>query len=245
MKKLILSLLLAPILHISAFAQEPNVTTSSITGEKFTIDENSKIVDKETGRRIPYQKFQELTKNDVNAYRLEAQYDEFGEIASFKFRPATAEERLDNRTYGKDLTLRPKTGEIMPLFVMKGLDGKTYRSTDLKGNIVVLSFWLQLRKPFWHAAMTQKMQDILKPYLGKSDFISLGTLDESRENLEKFVATQPLPFIPVPKSYTFSQKFAVTASPSFIVIDKSGNVAAYIEGSEFDELKNVLEKLTK
>jgi len=37
----------------------------------------------------------------------------------------------------------------MPLFVMKGLDGKTYMSTDLKGNVVILSFWLRTSRPFW------------------------------------------------------------------------------------------------
>lgn len=244
MKKLSLFLLLAAISHTPVFSQELHISSGAIV-KKVTIDENALIIDKVTGRKISYDEYRTLTKNDMNAYRLENLYNEFGEIDSFRLRPATTEERGDNRTYGKDLTLRPKIGEVMPLFVMKGLDGKTYRSSDLKGNIVVLSFWLQLKRPFWDVGITRQMQDILKPYLGADDFISLGTLDESREDLEKFIVSQPLPFIPVPNAYGFNEKFAITTVPSFIVIDKSGNVAAYIEGYAFDELKKALENLTK
>jgi hypothetical protein len=56
---------------------------------KYTIDENTLIYDKETGRQISYLQYLQLTKDHSNAYRTEQIVNEFGEIRGLQLRRAT------------------------------------------------------------------------------------------------------------------------------------------------------------
>lgn len=208
----------------------------------FTIEKNSLIYDKVSGEKIPYERYQELQKKESGGYRLDPVFNEFAEIESFKLRIATEEERAANITTYNDLTNRPKIGETMPLFIMKGIDGKIYQSADLKGKLILLSFWMKISRPFWNPSKAEEIENIIKPFKATGDFISLGIMDESKESLEKYLASQALPFISIPDSYAFHKKFNILSVPSFIVIDKSGKVAGFIEGQEFEQLKKVLEQ---
>jgi peroxiredoxin len=225
-------------------AQNAETHAGAIVSQ-YTIDENTIIYEKETGKQIPYQQYQLLTKDHSNMYRTEPVFNEFGEISGLQLRRATPEENADGKSYHQDLSGRPKPGEPIALFVMKGLDGKTYRSADLKGNVILLNFWLKLSRPFWYPNQGKMIAAALTPYLLKPDFISLGILDESSEDLNKFTSSEALPFIPVPKSYGFHKRYGISSTPTFIVIDKSGKVAELIEGTEPEKLKAALEKAYK
>lgn len=208
------------------------------------INENTILFDKATGKRISYQEYRQLTKDDPFGYHLERVYDVYGQTSAYKIRPTTPEER-ETHSFRPTTEGRPKVGETIPLFVMKGVNGKVYRSTDLQGRVVVLSFWISLKKPFWGANQAKPYAEALKPYQSESGPVSLGILQESKQGLEEFMTREALPFIPIPDSYGFHGKFHVTNIPAFIVIDRAGKVAAYIDGSDYEELKAVLQKVSK
>jgi len=208
------------------------------------IDESTPIFDKKSGKRISFDEYRRLMNTDHKGYHSEPIINEFGEVSGYTLRPTTTEERETQQFY----TLpgqKPKVGQEVPLFVMKGLDDKVYRSTDLKGHVVVLSFWISLRKPFWGSKQAQQFADAIRPFRSETDPISLGILQADKEEITEFMATQTLPFIPVPNSFGFHRKFAITSGPSFMVIDRNGVVAALIEGSDYDQLKQVLAKVSR
>ena len=227
--------LLFVVLAISAFTAVGQITV------KTTINDDTPIIDKATGRRVSFREYRELTKADEYAYRLDPVYDEYGSASSFRLRPTTAYERSTHMFNHRDSTLRLDAGQKMPLFVMKGPDGKTYRSTDLKGQVVVLSFWTSLNKPYWDSRNAERYATLVQPY----QLVSLGIINNSKAEVTDFLASERLPFVPIPDSYTFSRKFQVFTSPAYIVIDKVGNVAAVIDPADDKELKAILDKVTR
>lgn len=209
------------------------------------INENTPIFDKQTGKRIPYETYQQLIKTNSNQYHAVPIFNEYGEASAYSLRAATPEEQTTHQFNDRDLSQRPKVGDAMPEFVMKGIDNKEYKLSDLKGRVIVLSFWISLRRPFWGPKQAQDFADVLRPFRSETDPISLGILQATQEEIENIMSTTTLPFVAVPNSYGFHQKFQVTTSPSFIVIDRKGNVAAYLEGFAYNELRSVLQKVTK
>lgn len=209
------------------------------------VDEHTEIIDKVTGKQVSYEVYQQLLKNDKNGYHLEPVFDEYGQASAYKLRPTTADERETHHFYDWDPALRPKVGEPMPAFVMKGLDNKVYNLAELKGRVVVLSFWISLSKPFWGTNQAKGFADAIRPYQSETDPISLGILHESREEIADVMASETLPFIPIPNAYGFNKKFQVTTGPTFIVVDRTGKVAAFIEGSQYAQLQKVLQTVSR
>lgn len=208
---------------------------------KTAISDDTPITDKATGRRVSFQEYRRLTEPDPHAYHLDPVYDEYGQASSYKLRPTTAKEYSTHGFDYRDSTLNLRVGQEMPLFIMKGSDGKTYRSTDLKGQVVVLSFWISLSRPFWEQKNAERYASAIRPH----QVVSLGIINNSRPEVLDFLAKEQLPFVPIPDSYGFTRKFQVFASPAYVVIDKAGNVAAVIEPADDRELKVVLDNVTQ
>ncbi|GAA4445883.1 hypothetical protein GCM10023189_00350 [Nibrella saemangeumensis] len=168
-----------------------------------------------------------------------------GKATTFKLRPTTPEERETRIFRSLGANEKPQVGAEIPLFIMQGIDGKTYRSTDLKGNVVVLSFWISLNKPFWGEKQATGLSQVLQPFQTETGLISLGVLNNTEQEVKTFLVSNTVPFVPVPESYGFHKKYQVTRSPSFLVIDRTGKIAAFIEGGEYEALKASLRQVTK
>lgn len=220
----------------SGVALSPGLAQISV---KTMINENTPITDKATGRRVSFEEYRRLTEPDPHAYHLEPIYDEYGQASSFKLRPTTAKEYATHGFDYRDSTLNLRVGQQMPLFVMKGPDGKTYRSTDLKGQVIVLSFWISLSRPFWDQKNAERYASTIRPH----QVVSLGIINNSKSEVVDFLAKEQLPFVPIPDSYGFTRKFQVFASPAYIVIDKAGNVAGLLEPADNGALKVLLDKI--
>lgn len=212
---------------------------------RFRIDESTPIFDKMTGKRVSFGEYQRLLKDAPNSVSLMPIWDEYGQASSYTLRPTTAEERETRQFSTMDPTQRPKVGEPMPLFIMKGIDDKVYRSTDLKGHVVILSFWISVRKPFWGTRQAQEYADAIRPFRSETDPISLGILQSGKDEIVKVMSEETLPFIAIPNSYGFHRKFHVTTGPSFLIIDRNGMVADFIEAYDYERLKQVLTKVSR
>ena len=144
-----------------------------------------------------------------------------------------------------------KIGQQIPDFSMTTTEGKTIRTTDLKGKIVMFQFtasWCSVcRKEMPHIE-----SDIWKKYKNNKNFVLYGIdLDEPKDIVEKFVKEIPItyPMALDPKGsifYQFAEKGAgVTRN---VIVDKTGKIVymtRLYKKEEFKEMKKVISDLLK
>lgn len=142
-----------------------------------------------------------------------------------------------------------KQGDKMPEIEFKLTNGKSIRSTDLKGKVVMLQFtasWCSVcRKEMPHIE-----SEIWQKHKNNKDFALFGIdMDEPLEKVMKFATdmkiSYPLALDPGAEIfYTFAAKGAgVTRN---IIIDKNGKIAyltRLYKVDEFNEMKEVIELL--
>lgn len=87
--------------------------------------------------------------------------------------------------------------------------------------------------------------DAIRPFRSETDPISLGILQSGKDEVVSTMNNETLPFIAIPNFYGFHRKFHVTTGPSFLVIDRNGVVADFIEGYDYERLKQVLTKVSR
>ena len=144
-----------------------------------------------------------------------------------------------------------KIGQQLPDFEMTLDDGKTVKTSDLKGKVVMLQFtasWCSVcRKEMPHIE-----KDIWQKHKSNKNFALYGIdLDEPLDKVKKFAEdikiTYPLALDPGGKIfYTFAEKNAgVTRN---IIVDKTGKIVyltRLYKEDEFNEMKQVIELLLK
>jgi len=144
-----------------------------------------------------------------------------------------------------------KIGQQLPDFEMTLADGKTVKTSDLKGKVVMLQFtasWCSVcRKEMPHIE-----KDIWQKHKSNKNFALYGIdLDEPLDKVKKFAEdikiTYPLALDPGGKIfYTFAEKNAgVTRN---IIVDKTGKIVyltRLYKEDEFNEMKQVIEFLLK
>lgn len=214
------------------------------TGIRHTIriDDTTPITNAETGKPITLKEYNELISGDRYGYHLIPEYDAYGQPSAYTMRKATAEERENKGIRDRDSSKQPKVGKPMPVFAMTGMDKKVYRSADLVGRAVVLCFLVNLQKPFWDDKYAARLANALLPYKAENGPVVLGVMDDEVAISDVNV----MPFIPVLNAHGFHGKYHITVIPTFIVLDKQGNVAALLEGMvAFDRLKQVLAAVTR
>ncbi|WP_019990654.1 TlpA family protein disulfide reductase [Rudanella lutea] len=224
-----------------AQAQQPGEPFSFST--RRMLDESTRIIDQETGKRVSLRDAMRVVDAQPRSHHLEPVFDEYGQASSYKLRPLTVEEKQTGAVNTRDPSRRPKVGDIIPLFVMKDVNNKSYRSTDLHGQVVVLTFLLDLNEPFWNANQAKSIDNLINPSRASVNPLVLGVVNTSKAKVREVLKTAPLPFIPIPDAVGFHQKFSIMGFPSYIVIDRTGKVAAVIEPGEGEQLKEILSKL--
>ena len=144
-----------------------------------------------------------------------------------------------------------KIGQQIPDFEMTLADGKTVKTSDLKGKVVMLQFtasWCSVcRKEMPHIE-----KDIWQKHKSNKNFALYGIdLDEPLDKVKKFAedikVTYPLALDPGGKIfYTFAEKNAgVTRN---VIVDKTGKMVyltRLYKEDEFNEMKQVIELLLK
>lgn len=144
-----------------------------------------------------------------------------------------------------------KIGQQLPEFEMTLSDGKTVKTSDLKGKVVMLQFtasWCSVcRKEMPHIE-----KDIWQKHKNNKNFALYGIdLDEPVDKVKKFAEdikiTYPLALDPGGKIfYTFAEKNAgVTRN---VIVDKTGKIVyltRLYKEDEFNEMKQVIELLLK
>lgn len=227
--RLSLSCIFLLVIFQNSFGQGGSVNSVGISSE-YRMDDNTLIYNRETGQRITMTEYVRLTREKPKLYHLVPQINEYGKPGSYILRKRTQEELTEDRViYQNNDFGKPLVGKPLPPFVMEGADGKTYRSEDLKGSYILLSFWLRLRKPFFSDTQTKDLTRLVEHAQTKGiQLLSLGTTPDSKEECMVAMATYPLGMIPVPGSYEFMKRYGMPIG-SYLLVGPDGNLLAIVE----------------
>jgi cytochrome oxidase Cu insertion factor (SCO1/SenC/PrrC family) len=210
--------------------------------QQFVMNNQTVIINKSTGKRISYQEYDELLKRNPGKYKTEPVFDKYGKPSSFAVtRSLGGEPHIRDVNYDEDML--PEVGDLLPAFVMEGLDGKTYDSDKLRGKYILLGFWVRYEKPLWTLASTKVISRFIDENKQKGiDIISLGTTLNTDEECREAIPKRNCGFIPVPESYGFNHRYKIGETPFFILIDKQGIVKATAPHTEFDRIGSLVLK---
>lgn len=216
------------------------------TGIRYTrqVDNSIPITNLATGQLITMEQYAQLIKEDPFAYHLIPIYNEYGQPDAYTMRPATAEERETHRFRDRDPAKQPKAEQAIEPFAMRDGSGKLYRSADLTGKVIVLSFLIGLDKPFWNEQQSADLRKALGSVGAADAPVVLGVLNSELPGGMDEAALKSLPFVPIPNAYGFHNKYHITTVPTYVVISKTGKVVANLQGAgNLDKLKQVLATL--
>jgi thiol-disulfide isomerase/thioredoxin len=118
------------------------------------------------------------------------------------------------------------TGKDAPAFEIRGLDGKLFNSTALRGKTVLLDFWAT-----WCVPCRQSMPSVEKIYAEYKErgLVALAVnVEEAREVLEEFVKKTPFAYpVALSGESGILDAYKVTAYPTFVLIGSDGKVIAH------------------
>ncbi|UCD56947.1 MAG: TlpA family protein disulfide reductase [Candidatus Hydrogenedentota bacterium] len=129
-------------------------------------------------------------------------------------------------------------GQAAPLFDVDGLDGKKIRLKDLRGKIVLLSFWAS-----WCGecvADIPMLKELYREFGMNERFVMIGlSLDRSEQALRRFVKNQEMNW-PQGLLGDWSQsripsQYAVSFIPTKFLIDQNGVLVDVLRGPKLRE----------
>jgi len=130
------------------------------------------------------------------------------------------------------------TGKDAPAFRGVSLDGKVYSSQDLKGKTVLLDFWATWCGPCKRSMPTT--EKLHEEYSSKGLVILAIDVGESRDVVEKFLATKPFPYpVIMGDEAGLTSAYSVNLFPTFVLINADGKVASHQFGFNEPALKGM------
>lgn len=202
--------------------------------QQFVMDKESVIMNQATGKRISYGVYEDILKRNPGKYRTQPVFDKYGKPSSFTVIRKNAQDIHANGGVMMNADLMPEVGEVLPPFVMHGLDGKEYNSEKLKGKYVLLGFWVKFEKPLYTLASTRIISKFIEEHEKRGvEIVSLGTTLNTEAECREAIPRRNCGFIPVPESYGFNHRYKIGETPYFILVDKKGIVKAMAPHTEF------------
>ena len=142
-----------------------------------------------------------------------------------------------------------KTGVAAPAFSAISLDGKTYDLNELRGSVVVVTFW-STRCAICHEEIP-KLNQFAGRY-GQKKVVFLALSMENEEKIAGYLKSNPFKFEILPNSFGIVLQYADRDKagnldmgfPSFFVIDQQGTIR--YKASGYDKtvpLDNAIRKL--
>ena len=121
-------------------------------------------------------------------------------------------------------------GKAAPAFRVKSLAGETFDLAVLKGKTVLLDFWATWCVPCRKEIPT--MEKIHQEFKSRGLVILGLNVGEDRATVEKFLKTAKVNYpIALTADTDVAPAFEVTAYPTYVVIDREGNIVGHQVGS--------------
>jgi peroxiredoxin len=142
-------------------------------------------------------------------------------VANFNYPDATVIKILEDGTKEFRLQKIPQEGMPAPAFTVRTLDGRTLSLADLRGKVVVLSFWF-IGCPAC-LAMEPKLNDF-KARFAESDVVFLAMTTDRKDVLEKYLKKERFDYLQAADAKDAMAHFAFRGFPKNIVINKQGTI---------------------
>jgi thiol-disulfide isomerase/thioredoxin len=143
-------------------------------------------------------------------------------------------------------TESPLVGQAAYSFNLDLLDGKKFHLADRKGHVVVLDFWAT-----WCGPCMQSMplvDGVVREFADKGVELIAVNMEEQPEQIKAMLERHKLKVtVALDRDGVVAAKYAVTAIPQTVIIDKEGKVARLFVGGgqgTADALKKALQELS-
>jgi thiol-disulfide isomerase/thioredoxin/outer membrane lipoprotein-sorting protein len=130
------------------------------------------------------------------------------------------------------------TGREAPAFTGVSLDGKVYSLEALKGKTVLLDFWASWCGPCIRSMPT--LEQLQADYAAQGLVVLGIDVGESRETVEKFLKTKPMPYpVIMGDESGIPAAYNATVFPTFVLIGPDGKIAAHQFGFNEPALRDI------
>ena len=154
----------------------------------------------------------------------EVSNNEFVDIrmANPNYPDRTIVKTLDDGTVIFHLQKVPQEGGAAPAFSVRTLDGGTISSADLKGKVVVLSFWF-IGCPAC-IDLEPKLNIFKSKFSDRNDVVFLAMTADPAQDVRKYLAKQRFDYTNAADAKDAMASFVFRVYPKNIVIDRSGKI---------------------
>jgi peroxiredoxin len=137
-------------------------------------------------------------------------------------------------------------GQLAPAFQLEALDGSKFKLADRKGRVVVLDFWAT-----WCGPCMQSMpavEDVIREFADRDVELLAVNMEEQPEQVKAIMERHKFKApVAIDRDGAVAAKYAVTAIPQTVVIDREGKVARLFVGggkANADALRKALQELS-
>lgn len=160
---------------------------------------------------------------DSNGYQITN--NEFVDIrmANFHYPDATIVKKFADGSVEFRLQKIPQEGMAAPNFSVRLLNGETLSLADLKGKVVVLSFWF-IGCPAC-LGMEPKLNEFKAKFADQTDVFFLAMTADPAGDVTKYLAKERFDYTHAVEAQAAIKLFAFSGYPKNIVIGKNGGIA--------------------
>lgn len=143
-------------------------------------------------------------------------------MANFHYPDATIVKTLDDGTVEFRLQKIPQEGLSAPNFSVQTIGGKTINYKDLKGKVVVLSFWF-IGCPAC-IDLEPKLNSFKMKFGGDDGVIFLAMTADPADDVKKYLAKERFDYLQAVEAKDAMQAFVFSGYPKNIVISREGKI---------------------
>ena len=220
------SLALSLLLSTTAFAQTTPSASQSQPPPKIQLTEQSLVTDA-GGSRLPYSVWRQMLAS--GGFKLIQAPDFSPSAPAFRVVSQTAEERA--RQLSRLPAPQPSpyftTGQQLPSFKLRDIQGRKYDSKELIGKIVVLNFWFINCGPC--RLEIPELNKLVQHYAQREDVVFLAVALDERTAVQTFVGQRPYDYALVADGRYVAERYGVKSFPTNLVIDRQGKVVFHAQ----------------
>ena len=143
-------------------------------------------------------------------------------MANYHYPDRTIMKTLEDGTVEFRLQKIPQEGMTAPSFSVRTLDGRTIGPAEVRGKVVVLTFW------FIGCAVCRAIKPDLNKlkarFAGRDDVLFLAMTTDPEDATEKYLKKEPFDFLQAANAKAAMTQFVFSGFPKNIVIDRHGKI---------------------
>ncbi|MBD2717273.1 TlpA family protein disulfide reductase [Microvirga sp. STR05] len=225
--KYLYPLALSLLISTTALAQTGTAPAAAPSQQpKIRLTEQSVVTDA-GGTRLPYMVWRQMVA--TGEYKLTPAPDYSPSAPTFRVVSQTAEERA--RQLARLPAPAPSpfftTGQELPAFKLRDLQGRKYDSKELAGKIVVLNFWFINCGPC--RLEIPELNKLVQHYAQRDDVVFLAVALDERAAVQAFVEKRPYDYALVTDGRYIAERYGVKSFPTNLVLDRQGKVVFHAQ----------------